>query len=430
MKKISTLNTNLLVYSSNSLIMLFWWVAFNPGFYSADSFAVLRMLRSGTITSEGTAIWALSLNFLTLGGSQPQIATLFFSQLLAASISYFSLSLFQNRRGLLATSILCATPLVGAMGITMWHDIPMTAGFFLVLGSLKRLRTEGKNSYFIIILGGILASFRFNGLPVLIVFVLLLIIVSKKKKELSIVLGSLIVLAGVSASINTHFKSDLNVQSDGFIDWMRYDLSCYAFESNDKAFFQKNFNGELTVADWSSKSACTWFNDSKAFTVRNEFTNQSLPSAWVGLAKGHLWFVFKTHLERHKYLVPIPYSGFPSMPFIHTTIEVPNAEIEFYNPGITELIRFYPRIWNYFNFIFGYAGFWLAMLFVIAWRKKDAQIFEFGILGLTLISSLFIFASISDARFTLPLLIIGQLIVLNEFISWLHLKFYREKDTH
>jgi hypothetical protein len=407
------------VYTLSSLIALTWWITFNPGFYSSDSFALIEMIRSSTITSEWTAIWALSLNIITFGGTQPHLATLFFSQLLSASVSYFSLSFFESRKALILSLILCSTPMVGAMGITLWHDIPMTAGFLIFLGSLKNLGDGNKSKFVLLVLGGVLASFRFNGLPTLIVFVAIIYILSKNRRYLIAVLLMLIVLTGISAVLNTAYKSDLNVQSDGFIDWMRYDLSCYASSSKDETFFETNFDGRLSRQNWSSKSACTWFNDSNAFGVRTQFVNESIPKAWLNLATTKPLFLLKTHLARHYYLIPLPYSGLPNMPFIHTTIELSDKDISFTYPKVSEVLRNYPRVWNYLNFIFGYAGLWLTILLLISWRRKNFEIFKLALLGLTLNSGLFVFATISDARFTLPLLIIAQLVLLNEFLKWI-----------
>jgi hypothetical protein len=110
------------------------------------------------------------------------------------------------------------------------------------------------------------------------------------------------------------------------------------------------------------------------------------------------------------------------MPFIHTTIEIPNRNINFTHPKVSEVLRSYPRIWNYFNFIFGYAGIWLSILFLIAWRMKNFRIQQLALLGLVLSSSLFVFATISDGRFTLPLLIIAQIVLLSVSLDWIALK--------
>jgi hypothetical protein len=429
LKKLISLNEPRSVYILSGLIAFTWWMAFNPGFFSSDSFALMEMLKGKKITSEWTAIWAISLNVITFGGSQPQLGTLFFSQLLAVSVSYFLLAFFESKKALILSIILCSTPLVGAMGITLWHDIPMTAGFLLFLGALRKKVAKNKSDYLVLVSGGILASFRFNGLPTLIVFVILIFALSKNRKYLIGVFLLLVTLTGVSVALNTEYKSHLNVQSDGFIDWMRYDISCYASSSKDESFFESNFNGSLSRDNWNSKSACTWFNDSTAFGVRTESVNKSIPEAWLNLAAKQPLFVLKTHLDRHKYLVPVPYSGLPKMPFIHTTIEIPNTYINLTYPKVSEVLRSYPRIWNYFNFIFGYAGLWLSILFLIAWRKKNSEILNLALLGLILSSSLFVFATIPDGRFALPLLITAQIVLLNEFLDWISLKLKSKIDS-
>jgi hypothetical protein len=101
------------------------------------------------------------------------------------------------------------------------------------------------------------------------------------------------------------------------------------------------------------------------------------------------------------------------MPFIHTTIEKADVGIEFLNPSLTESTRFYPRIWNYFNFVFGYSGLWLLIIFLMAFWKKSSAYLGLGLLGLVLSSGLFIFAIIPDGRFTLFILIVGQLLALD-----------------
>jgi hypothetical protein len=134
-------------------------------------------------------------------------------------------------------------------------------------------------------------------------------------------------------------------------------------------------------------------------------------------------------MKRHEYLTPLPFYGPPIMPFIHTTIEYPGQDIYFLNPDLSEKLRIYPRIWNFFNFIFGYSGMWLLIIFLFAWRKRSLIYFGIGILGLVLNSGLFVFAIISDARFSLFVLIAAQLISLGEFVLYLgSIKKFKGRD--
>ena len=403
----------------NASIMFVWWLAFNPGFYSADSFGVIEMARSGNISSESTAIWAIVVKFLTINGSHPEIATLFFAQLLAFSVSVFAHSLFNGKAAGWSSAALCMTPLVGAMGITLWHDIPMTSGFLLVVVGVLRYVKKEPYALTFLTLGIILSSFRYNGVPTILLTFILIAFVLRPKKLVVLGLVLIIGIGGLTSTLDSRFSPPTPTHSDGFINWMRYDLSCYAATYNDDEFFQEEFEGKATRDFWKSLQACTWFNDSEAFNKRPANLTEKLPSAWLALTQKKPFFVLTTHMKRHEYLNPFPFYGPPVMPFIHTTIEYPGQDIYFLNPDLSEKLRIYPRIWNFFNYIFGYSGMWLLIIFLFAWRKRSLIYFGIGILGLVLNSGLFIFAIISDARFSLFVLIAAQLILLGELVLYL-----------
>jgi 4-amino-4-deoxy-L-arabinose transferase-like glycosyltransferase len=401
----------------NSFVVFIWWLVFNPGFFSNDSFAVIHMARVDEVTSGWTAIWALLVRFITINGSHPEIATLLFSQILAISVAIFADTLFKTKVAVWTSTIICITPLVGAMGITLWHDIPMTSGFLLFTSGVLRLLQKENHVKKLIIFGIILSSFRVNGLPTLIIAVIVFLILSRQKKQFCAILLLLVISLGFASNLDAKFSSPELEASDGFINWMRYDLSCYAAKTNNEKFFIENFDNNPSRQDWESKSACTWFNDSKVFIKRTDLTNQKTPQAWKRLALEEPFFVITTHLQRNAYLFPVPLFGLPRIPFIHTTIEVSNMGIRSWNPEVSEKLRIYPRIWNYFNFIFGYAGFWLLIVFVFAWRKRSFLFLSVGVIGLILNASLFVFAIISDGRYSLYTLITGQIILLEAILG-------------
>ena len=403
----------------NASIMFLWWFAFNPGFYSADSFGIISTAQSGNISSESTAIWAILVKVLSINGSHPEIATLFFSQLLGISVTLFAHSLFKWKPAMWASAVLCMTPLVGAMGITLWHDIPMTAGFLFIVAGVLRYMKKDSYALTLLMFGVMLSSFRYNGIPTIMLTIILLAFFYRPKKLIVIALVSTIGIGGLTATLDSRFSPPTSTHSDGFINWMRYDLSCYAATFTDDEFFQKEFLGKTTREFWKSSQACTWFNDSEAFFKRPANLTENIPSAWLALTLKDPFFVLTTHMKRHKYLTPLPFYGPPIMPFIHTTIEYPGQDIYFLNPDLSEKVRIYPRIWNFFNFIFGYSGMWLLMIFLLAWRKRNLIYFGIGILGLVLNSGLFVFAIISDARFSLFVLIAAQLISFGEFVLYL-----------
>ena len=415
-KELSYMKKSILI---NALIMLIWWLAFNPGFFSGDSFGVIEMVRNGNLSSEGTVIWAIFVKYLTINGSHPELATLFFSQILGFSVSVFANTLFTGKTAVRGAAILCGTPLVGAMGITLWHDIPMTSGFLFAVVGLHRLKQKEPHSYAFLLIGIFFASFRYNGLPTLIVSCFLLVVIFNRKKLVIITLLLTIAIGGMTSALDARFSPTVSTHSDGLINWMRYDLSCYAATSRDDKFFQKEFAGKSTRQYWQSSQACVWFNDSEAFFQRPEELTQKIPSAWLALAMKNPLFVLTTHMKRNAYLNPVPLYGLPSMPFIHTTIEYSGQNISFWIPEVSEKLRQYPRIWNYFNFIFGYSGLWLLLILVLALLKRNPLYFGIGILGIVLNMGLFVFAIISDARFSLFVLIGSQLVVVGEILEYI-----------
>jgi hypothetical protein len=401
----------------NAIIMFFWWITFNPGFFSGDSFRILDIVKSGQLSSELTIFWAVLVKIITINGNHPEFATLVFSQIFGVSISIFSNTLFKGKIALWSSAVLCLTPLVGAMGITLWHDIPMTSGFLLTVVGFHRIVKQERHAFTLLLIGLTLSAFRYNGIPTLLLTCLIFFILNRKK-SVAVVFVIICIFSLMSSTLNSYFDPKISTFSDGMVNWMRYDISCYAASTSDKTFYTKEFSGRTTREYWASSQACTWFNDSQAFRDRSEFDTSKIPRAWLALTLENPIFVLTTHLKRHAYLNPIPLYGKPKIPFIHTTIEYSGRGIQFLNPKLSESLRTYPRIWNYFNFVFGYSGFWLLLICLFAWKRKSSIYFGIGILGLVLNSGLFVFAIISDARFSLFVLVAAQLIAIGEILKY------------
>ena len=181
----------------NSLVQFVWWVIFYPGFYSTDSFAVLRMAKTGNLNSLWTSPWAVFVRYLSLNGSHPGLVTLFFSISLSVSMTVFFYALLPKKIGAIVSTILQITPLVGAMAITLWHDIPMTSGLLLITTYV--IRSIKLNAYTLneavkyLFPGMVLVTFRGNGLPtILILFALILLFNFRRQGKKFLVAGVLI----------------------------------------------------------------------------------------------------------------------------------------------------------------------------------------------------------------------------------------------
>jgi hypothetical protein len=405
----------------NSLIQFIWWVIFYPGFYSADSFAVLQMAKTGELNGMWSAPWALAVRYLSLGGAYPGVVTLLFSQVFSVSLTIFVYSILKSRESSLVSAILHLTPLVGAAGITLWHDIPMTAGFFLVSTFLFRARNleqiNLKEVLCFLIPGMFLSTFRGNGLPTLFVLLIFFILIERRvKKKGLIFLGmifSIVTVTFSSSLMNSEALSDSELATG----WIIYDVSCYASTENGQGFVERNIPGLGNTDSWSSASACNWFSDAKLSSQENSQARGHLPKLILSLAKEDLGFLISTHLKRHQYLVPIPIYGIPRPPFIHSSIEFVNDDINWKFQDAAEKARSYIRVWNYFNFFFAYSGLWLVVIFFASIIKRSRDLLYVGALSLVLSLSLFIFAGISDARYVFYILIAGQIVGLGAFLE-------------
>ena len=405
----------------NCIIQLIWWVLFFPGFYSSDSFAVLEMAKTGELYGIWSATWALAVTFLSFSGRHPEIVTLVFSQVFSVSLTIFVYSILKLRQSSIITTILHLTPLVGAVGITLWHDIPMTAGFFLVSAFLIRARKleqiNLKEVFLYLIPGMFLSTFRGNGLPTLFILLIFFVLIEKhiKRKRL-IVLGLMFSIAAVSISgsqMNSGGLSDSEIATS----WIISDVSCYASTEKGQGFIERNIPTVGSTDSWSSAAACTWFSDAKLSSQEIDQAREKLPKLLLSLAKEDLGFLISTHLKRHKYLVPIPIYGIPNPPFIHSSIEFVNDDINWRFQQVAEKARSYIRVWNYFNFFFAYSGLWLLAIFLAAIIKRNRDLLYVGALSLVLSVSLFVIAEISDARYVLYILIAGQIVGLSTLIE-------------
>lgn len=416
LKKYNDLSLNRTI-RVNSLLTAIWWIVFSPGFYSGDSFAVIEMAKSGKITSEWTYIWAALTNFLSLNGQFPEIATLVYSQVFAFAVTVYSFAVFGSKGAGISSIVLCTTPLIGAMGVTLWHDIPMTTGFLLVIvGTLKVIRGEKWGIAYSIV-GMLFSSFRYNGIPTILLFLIFLVLSSRQTRNLFFLLViCVLVLAGTTFT-NTNSQSITNVQYEGFFDWMQYDLACYAAEHDDKKFFSEYFNDANDINAWKSSSACAWFNDSQVKNQQIPVDKSELITAWKQVFFSKPFYIINLHMKRHHYLLPIPIYGLQRVPFIHTNIEFSERGISPKFPDLYESLRIFPRVWNFFSFIFAQAGFWMMISLLTNRYRKEKVWNQPSVLSFILVLSLFVFAPIPDSRFALFVLISGQLGFLHALFS-------------
>ena len=405
----------------NSIVALIWWVIFFPGFFSSDSFAAVNMAKSGDLVNSYTASWAIYVRVFSIFGHFIGLLTLLNAMILVYAVTRFSYALLSQRTAAISSFILTLTPLVAGMGITLWHDILMTAGL-LLLAAFFTLFREGqsfakRDFYSLLVPGAVLLSFRPNGLPTFLVFSTLTLIFIRRKSLLRPLALVLAITAGTTIfnslvvvgldPINTHYAQE----------WMRNDISCYAATEKGAGWVEENMPGVGTTQGWASPDACTFLN---RYALEPENINKSyevVPSAWRKLALSDPAFILKTHFDRNYYVVPLPINGLPSIPFLHSTIERADAGIEWAMPSVAEKARIIMRVGNALRPILAYAGMWLLLVLGAVIFLKRKEWLPTFLMGFSLLGILFVFAPIPDGRYALFAMLAGQLLLLGALID-------------
>ena len=422
MTKLSFFGTNFKFSLIRNLIIGFiWWLVFKPGFFSGDSFAAVNMARSGDLDNSFTASWAIYVRIFSLFGHSISLLTLLNVSVLVYATTRAIFSLLPDKKASIVSNLLTLTPLISGMGITLWHDIPMTSGVLLITAAFIQLAKNSQASKSILIHslipGSVLLTFRPNGLPTLILFAVFFFAYKRKSSlvkpiAVSIVIASLVTLTGSYLVIK---QSPINSYFGQF--WMQYDISCFASTPEGKGFVEKN----LPVADtetWASSAACSFIGNSKLTSEQINESTKYVPKAWLKLMLQDPAFLLKTHLQRNEYVVPFVLGKPQLVRFLHSTIEFADKGIQWSNPAIAEKARVVMRIWNAARAVVAFSGLWLLILWVqvLLFKRKEWLIPAVMSLSLSLI--LFVFAPIPDGRYSLYVLICGEICLISILMNF------------
>lgn len=405
----------------NFLIQFFWWVIFFPGLFSTDSFSAISQAQSGDFSNAGTATWALYLRFFSFHGNFIPALTIISALSLTYAVTCLAFTIFPSKIASISSTVLVATPLVYAMGITLWHDIPFSAGLILITSyfSIKLRKNEiFQNSTLQLFLPGVIfLTFRPNGIPTLIIFSLIYILIVRDRKQSIYVIPTIIIVTLINVSMSHIFLKQPTVNMLFAQEFMREDISCFASLDRGKGFVEENLAGISNTSGWSSKDACTFISRSSLTLEEKNQAVELLPRAWFKLVLEEPIFVLNTHLKRHAYLNPIPLYGIPVAPFIHSNIEFTDRGINWAFPQIAEKARILPKAWNAARGLLGWAGLWFLILLIISLRKNNSHLLPYVVMSISLIILLFIVAPIPDGRYTLFVLITGQMVFLGESVK-------------
>lgn len=405
------------IYSLNLFVSFVYWLIFHPGLFSTDSFAALEMAKSGNLNNAFTASWALYVRYFSLHGQVMSLLTLINVLTLSYAVTRFCMILFGRKSAKFVAFGLCLSPGVSGIGITLWHDIPMTSGFLLILSSLIRLQKSPfatKVSWIDLSLGAILITFRPNGLPTVALALFFAIAIRKLRVFVKPIVVTLTISGAVALTSSYMGIGQAPVNEYFSQEWMRNDISCFAANSETNQFEKiTNIPKELHPS-WKSDEACTFLNKFSLSEKERENSLNYVPRSWLKLFKNEPAFVFEIHLKRNAYLNPIPLYGVPSTPFLHTNIEFENRGVEWTFESFAQESRAVLRAWNFLRPVTGWVGLWLAIIIGVYLKEKNKFVELLLSFAASLVAILFIFAPIPDGRYGLFVLISGQAILLNQ----------------
>jgi hypothetical protein len=412
----------------NSLIQLIWWVVFFPGFFSTDSFAAIQMAKSGDLGNSFTASWALYVRIFSFHGNAIALLTLINGLVLVYSVTRLGYAMFSRRTAAITTFLLTLTPLVSGMGITLWHDILMSAGIILVTTFFINIsKGTGSSRKFLIlelIPGAVLSSFRPNGLPTIAVFAALYAVFVFFKERLHFVqtvkfLATACLLSAFITVIGSNLILGLSPVNNYYAqEWMRNDISCYANSAAGKGFVEEYIPGIGSTDSWRSSSACTFLNGATISGDEKVEAQKFVPSAWLTLLKQDFMFILSTHAKRNAYLIPIPIFGIPTVPFLHSTIEFKDQGIAWAFPSIAEKARISMRAWNAARGLTGWAGLWGLVLISLMIVGRKRTLIAPAVMAVALMAIISTVAPIPDGRYALFVLIAGQLALIGNALEW------------
>ena len=416
----------------NSIVQFVWWVIFFPGFFSSDSFGAVQMAKSGELGNAFTASWALYVRVFSFHGQAIALLTLINGLALVYSVTRLGYAMLSMHTAAISTFLLTLTPIVSGMGITLWHDILMSAGIVLVTAFFINIHKGTSNIKKLLILelapGAVLSSFRPNGLPTIFLFAIFysLFIFLKHRSQFMQVIKLL--AAGISVSaLVTVIGSNLilgmsPINNYSAQEWMRNDISCYAESVAGRGFVEKEIPGIGSTDSWRSSNACTWLNNAKVSSEEKVAAEEYIPSAWLTLLKQEPLYILSTHAHRNAYLVPLPIFGIPTEPFLHSTIEFKDQGIEWAFPSIAEKARVSMRLWNAIRGLTGWAGLWGLVLIGLSVFGRRKNLSPAVAMSVAMMGILFVVAPIPDGRYGLFVLIAGQLALLGNIVERIWMK--------
>jgi hypothetical protein len=398
---------------------LAWWVTFHPGFLSEDSFINLSDARSGAVSVWFTAWWVYVVNALSLGTRVVSLVSLASVIALEYAAYFWMVTVFPRTPArAVAVLLIALSPLVGAMGIQVRHDITLAAGLLICAAVLTRSWTSGPGGrdYLWLALTMPLIATRHNGVPTIVAAAVLVMLTGVRRWRHAAAL--LVVAAGASVFTYTATKASGNtdaVDPVQAVEWLMGDISCLLARGGVEPTAGE-WHTLTTIAAreaWPQPRACRFMNPIFLERTANPgavvANYRALIGVWGSLARRYPLEMLAAHAARVRLFLP-PLPPVEVISFLHSTIVPNDFGLDWTFPTIAERARVVVRAWNALGFVLANSMIWLIVLVVIAWRKPASRdrLLPTIVIATALNAGLLVAAPISEGRYGLFILICGQ----------------------
>lgn len=399
-----------------------WWATFYPGFFGDDSLINLGEARSGSISVWFTAWWVYVVDALSLGTRAiPLMTLLSVLGLEYAAYLWIATVLPRGRARAITVAVIAVTPLVGAIGIQVRHDVTMTAGLLIAAAVLAR--TWPKENFSVsdvalLVLTAPLIATRHNGLPTIVATAAGCAILRQWRHAgalAAVAAGAALITYGATRAAG-HTASVHPMQT---VEWLMSDISC-ALTTPGVEPTPAEWAVLTRIAapsDWPNERACWVMNPlhtAQSFTATAVVDNyRDLPGVWLSLARRYPGTMIAAHATRVRLFLPPFAAGMPDtfiISFLHSTILPNDFGLQWAVPAVAERARSVVKAWNAASFVLGNSALWLIVLVAAAWKRHDLRrgLLPAIIIGVSLNLGLLVAAPISEGRYGLFILICAQ----------------------
>ena len=401
---------------------LLWWATFYPGFFGDDSLIHLNDIRVGHVSVWFTAWWVYVVDFVSLNTRAISLLTLVSALVLSyATYLWIAVAFPSGRARALTTAIITACPLIGAMGVHLRHDVPMTAAALICAAVLTRTWQSRRLTALdaaLLAAASLMLPTRHNGVPTIAVSAIALWVIDRRRWRQTLALLAAAAAGWLITTAATRSAGNVSAVHPGqTVEWLMGDISCALSKTGVHATAEEwSILGRIAAREeWPQPEACVAVNPmlrSDSFSMTAVVDNyDALIDTWLSITRRHPAAVVAAHASRVRLHLPPFLPGRPEVvSFLHSTILPNDFGLEWKFPALAERARMVVRAWNAASFVVANSAVWLLVVAIAAWKLPAYRpaLVPATIIGVVLNAGLLAAAPISEGRYGLFILITGQ----------------------